>query len=202
MLYCLTEKSRGCGSSRVRSGWGGGGCWSSMGILSGGDSLLLLFTLLWWCCCCSQRRMAADRLRSARAGPSQTSSRAPLSSTMVPATYLLHTSTRPGPRDTSAEWLPAAVPRAAWWGEGGADQSERRSDKYAHLIKRDWINAIYFPFLVFLLFSPPTPPQRHREDKFIISTLADYKWNMDAQSATLRNALIQAPWWFQPRMHS
>lgn len=130
MLYCLTEKSSGCGSSRGRSGCGG--C-SSIGTLSGGDSLLLLLTL-WWCCCCNHRRMAADRLRSAREGPSQTSSRALVSSTMVPAEL----PTRRHCTTTSERLRTrrAARPQGEGVG-GGTDQSERAPDKYAQLIKRD-----------------------------------------------------------------
>lgn len=81
--------------------------------------------------------MAADRLRSARAGPSQASSRAPLSSTMMVADAHATHATRYTPHDIDtdrtvrysdwavSEWPGRAAPPAAWWGHGGgADQSK------------------------------------------------------------------------------
>lgn len=113
-----------------------------MGIFSGGLLLLLLLSLLLWCCCCwSQRRIAAERFRSARAGPSQASSRPPASSTMVLAIVprALNTSTVHSLRYTLryygthgmcgtvrcgaasechwAEWF-ALPPRRREWGKG------------------------------------------------------------------------------------
>lgn len=155
--YCFTEKSKGCGSSRGR------GCCSNIGILSGG--LLLLLLLLWCVCCCwSQRRMAADRLRSARAGPSQASSRAPLSSTMMVAdAHATHATRYTLVTRHDIDTAPCATATGPWVSgpdalrrppPGGGTEEEPtnqnpRADKYAHLIKRDWINAIYFPFLIF-----------------------------------------------------